>query len=340
MNSSMQVWIERRGGAGVLAPRRVSVAPPGPLQVRVAIEAAGVAYADIVMRQGLYPGCKPPIVPGYDLVGHVEQLGAQVTEFAIGERVAGVTVSGSYATHRNVDAGWLVKAPTGIRAESLVAGVLNGVTAWQMLHRIARASEGDWVLIHGAAGGVGRLLVQLARTAHINVIGTASRAKLERVARHGAVALDRANRNLTREVFDRSQGGVAAAFDHVGGRHFVNQSMATLRATGVGILYGAYEVTRGGTLHPLAMLDALLNTRLSAFRLFERSQGMVGYSCPIWRDARTTIYREDLSQVLGLIATGALEADIGAVFPLEQAADAHRALESRSVHGKVVLKTH
>lgn len=120
--TAFEMHMARTGGVEVLKGREVSLPPPGPGQARVAIEAAGVAFADVVMRTGLYPGVKAPVTPGYDFVGRIEALGPEVVGFEIGQRVAALTVTGSYATRRNVEARFLVAAPEDAPAEALVAG--------------------------------------------------------------------------------------------------------------------------------------------------------------------------------------------------------------------------
>ena len=133
--TAFEMHMARTGGLEVLRGREVELPAPGPGEARVAIEAAGVAFADIVMRTGLYPGVKAPVTPGYDFVGRIEALGPGVEGVQVGQRVAALTVTGSYATRRNVEARFLVAAPEDAPAEALVAGVLNGLTAWQMFHR-------------------------------------------------------------------------------------------------------------------------------------------------------------------------------------------------------------
>ena len=325
------------GDADVLAPRRVELPPPSPSQVQVAIEAVGVAYADIVLRRGLYGSAKPPVTPGYDFVGRVERTGAEVSEFRVGQRVAGITVTGSYATRRNVEARWLVPAPDDVNADALAAVVLNGVTAWQMLHRLAPASEGEWILVHGASGGVGSLLLDFARLAKVPAVGTASSGKLDLVRSRGAEAVDYKSEDVVARTRAISGGGVVAAFDHIGGRHLTKNSLPALKPTGVGVFYGAYNTTRGGKIRPLAIIDLSLNGRLSAFSLFRRSQGIATYSVPAWRDLRTDAYRDDLATVLKLVADGAISPLVAEIMPLKDAAKAHRIMETRSLSGKIVL---
>lgn len=337
-DTAIEMHMARTGPATVLKAREVTLAPPGPGEARVAIEAAGIAFADVVMRQGLYPGVKAPVTPGYDLIGRIEALGAGVEGFTVGQRVAALTVTGSYASRRNVEARWLVPAPEGASAEKLVAGVLNGLTAWQMFSRLAVAAPGETVLVHGAAGGVGNLLLAMARNAGVKAVGTASAGKKAVVERLGATHIDYRSPDLVDRIRAASDGGVVAAYDHIGGKHLKAVSIAALRQGGTAILYGGYDATRGGKVRIGALLDMALNNSLSALKLFGVSQGVVGYNVSYWRDARLDAYRADLAAVLEQIASGALDPLVGKVLPLTEAAEGQRLLETSAVAGKIVLK--
>jgi NADPH:quinone reductase-like Zn-dependent oxidoreductase len=339
IDDALEMHIPRKGPATVFQAVERRLPPPGPGEVRVAIEAAGVAYADIMMRQGMYSGQSLPVTPGYDFVGHVEKVGPGVTGLALGERVAGVTVSGSYATRRNVSASWLARAPENVDAATIVAAILNGTTAWQMFHRIACPAPGEWLLVHGAAGGVGSLLLDLARLASVRAIGTASGNKADVIRARGGTPIDYRVEDVVARTRSLSQGGVVAAFDHLGGKHFKKISMAALRPGGTGVQYGAYDMTAGGKVNPLAIADLLLNANFSTLGLFGKGQSVATYSSQVWRDARPAAYRQDLAAVLKLVGDGALSPLVGATFPLREAAKAHQALETRSVAGKIVLRT-
>ncbi|MDR3414594.1 MAG: zinc-binding dehydrogenase [Nevskia sp.] len=336
-DEAIEMHLPRKGAPEVFQALVRKLAPPGPGEARVIVEAAGVAYADIVTRQGLYDLAPLPVTPGYDLVGRIAALGPGVQGFSVGQRVAAVTVSGSYVNQRNVDARWLVPAPEHVDAGALVAAILNGLTAWQMLHRIAAPEPGEWVLVHGAAGGVGTLLLDLCKLAGVRAVGTASAGKLAVVTARGGAALDHKAGDLPRRTRELTGGGVIAAFDHIGGSHLRRVTMPSLRPGGIGILYGGYNATRDGRLNPLAAVDLMLNGRFASYRLFNRGQGVVGYSSPIWRDQRPAAYRRDLASVLALVADGRLKPLVGATFPLKEAAAAHHALETRAVSGKIVL---
>ncbi|AZS20900.1 MULTISPECIES: medium chain dehydrogenase/reductase family protein [unclassified Caulobacter] len=336
--TAFEMHMARTGGVEVLQGREVALPPPGSGEARVTIEAAGVAFADIVMRTGLYPGVKAPVTPGYDFVGRIEALGPDVQGFSVGQRVAALTVTGSYASRRNIEARYLVAAPEDPPAEALVAGVLNGLTAWQMFHRVAGSAADEWVLVHGAAGGVGGLLLELARLSGVRAIGTASAGKKAEVEAKGGIHIDYRAEAVAERALAISGGGVVAAFDHVGGPHLKAASMAALRDGGTAVLYGGYDATKGGKAQPAAMLKMLLADRLSALKLFSSSRGVVGYNVTSWRNARPGPYREDLARVLSLIAEGAIQPKIAKVLPLSEAGEAQALLQSAKLAGKIVLK--
>jgi NADPH:quinone reductase-like Zn-dependent oxidoreductase len=337
LNTAFEMHVPRAGAADVLEVYERLLPAPERGELQVTIEATGVAYADIVVRRGLYRGQKLPVTPGYDFVGRIEAIGPGVERFAVGQRVGGITVVGSYATRRNVSASLVVPAPENVRASVLAAVILNGVTAWQMFHRVARSVAGESVLVHGAGGGVGTLLLDFARLAKVRAIGVASGSKQDVVRARGGEPIDYESEDIAARARELSGGGVVAAFDHIGGRHLRSHSLAALRPGGTAVLYGGYDATRAGRAHPLAMVDLFLGAPFSAFTLFQRSIGIVGYAVPAWIEHRTQTYTEDLSRIFELVAAGELNPLVGATLPLRDAAAAHRMLEKRSIAGKIVL---
>jgi NADPH:quinone reductase-like Zn-dependent oxidoreductase len=332
------VWIDKPGPAHSLVLRDTLLPELGPEQVCIRIEAAGVAYADIMLRNGLYPGVTTPVVPGYDCVGVVEAVGEGAEAYAsVGDRVAAVTVTGCYARHCVVDARLCVKAPQGLAAETIVAATMNGLTAWQMFHRLANPVRGETILIHGAAGGVGTLLLDLAAQAGVLAIGTASARKHDIVLARGGMPIDYKAYDFVVLSREQSQGGVVAAFDHIGGKHF-KRSLSCLRPGGMAILYGAYNTAKGGKLNPLAYLDLLGGSGFNALDLFTKSKALAGYNVQGWRDCRPKAYREDMAALMQAIGAGTLKPEIAAVLPLEKAGEAHAMLESAHYAGKIVLK--
>src|ERR671916_2558038 len=245
-----EIVMPRGGGPEVLRVGRRGRPIPAPNQAVVRVEAAGVSFAEVQMLNGRYfMQPKFPFVPGYDLVGTVEEVGGDVDGGLVGQRVAALTQTGSWTERVALDASKLAPVPEGLDPAEAVAAVTNGVTAWQMLHRAAKVRPGQTVLVHGASGGVGTLLVQLARLVGAKVIGTASASKHEYVRALGAVPVDYRSDDVTSRVREISPGAVDAVFDHVGGPGLVD-SYRMLRKGGTLVTYGSAS-TLGDAGHRL-----------------------------------------------------------------------------------------
>ncbi|MEU1056423.1 medium chain dehydrogenase/reductase family protein [Streptomyces sp. NPDC005876] len=311
---------------------------PGPGQALVRTEASGVTFAEQQMRRGKYYDMPAfPFVPGYDLVGTVEALGSPVPGLAPGQRVAALTRTGGWAEYALLDAADLVPVPDGVDAAEAETMVTNGATAWRMLHRTARVRPGDTVVVHGANGGVGSVLVQLARAHGVEVIGTASARNQEAVRAMGAVPVDYRGDVLAR-VRELAPGGVAAVFDHVGGKG-IEDSWRMLAPGGTLVSYGS-AATRdqpGNGALPVLKLVA----RLMLWNALPNGRRAHFFNLWAGRARHLAVYRaelrEDLTRVFGLLRDGTVTARIDRVYPLAQAAEAMRYAESGAVVGKVVL---
>lgn len=334
------VQATRRGGPERLQPADTSVPPPGEGEVRVRMLAAGVAFADLMIREGVYPiKLGWPRTPGYDIVGEIEAVGPGVGDaLQPGMRVAALTVHGSYAEYRLLPAQQCVPVPDAVDPAQAVALVLNYLTAWQMLFRVAHLSEGDTVLIHAAAGGVGTAVLELGRRFGIRVIGLCSSAKHERVRALGGTPLDYRKNNVAAEVATLTDGrGVDAVLDAVGGSE-TRRSWKMLAPTGTLVCYGALSVASEGRVRLRKALPAMLGSaRFSAMHLFTEVKGVAGYNVDVWRRHRPAAYREDLAELIRLLAEGALDPIIAERIALADAARAHQLLGAGRTEGKLVL---
>ncbi|WP_234020626.1 medium chain dehydrogenase/reductase family protein [Streptomyces sp. 142MFCol3.1] len=328
---------------GVVEPSgleiRVRPAPRAAAgEVVLALEASGVSFAEQQMRRGKYYDQPPfPFVPGYDMVGVVVRAGEGVDASLIGRRFAALTKVGGWAGLVALPVAGLVEVPGGLDPAEAETVVVNGITAWQMLHRVARVRAGQTVLVHGANGGVGSTLVQLARHAGVRVIGTASPRHHEAVRALGATPLDYRAADLPGRVRELAPDGVDAVFDHVGGDGIVD-SFGLLAKGGTLVSYGtaATRDVAGSSKLPVLLLIG----RLLLWKLLPNGRRTHFYN--IWAGKRRSAafherLRTDLGQVLALLADGAITAQVAARVPLSRAAEAVRLAESGTVTGKVIL---
>ncbi|MFJ1759147.1 medium chain dehydrogenase/reductase family protein [Amycolatopsis sp. NPDC088138] len=307
---------------------------PGPGQALLRVEASGISFAEQQMRRGKYYDQPPfPFVPGYDVVGTVLEAADPAL---VGRRMAAMTKIGGWSSHLVVDAADLVPVPDGLDPADAETFVVNGITAWQMLHRKARVRAGGTILVHGASGGVGTTLVQLARAAGIRVIGTASARNADVVTALGATAIDYRG-DVPAQVRALAPGGVDAVFDHVGGPGIVD-SFRLLAPGGTLVAYGSASTKdTGGNPRPAVLK---LVARLLWWQALPNGRRTHFYN--VWGGKRNlprfrAQLAEDLTAVFGLAATGALKAQVAARFPLTDVAKALTLAESGTITGKVVL---
>ncbi|WP_316766739.1 medium chain dehydrogenase/reductase family protein [Streptomyces sasae] len=329
---------------GVVEPeglriRRREIPAPGPGQIVVRMEATGVSFAEQQMRRARYYDQPPfPFVPGYDLVGTVLTAGEGVAPELIGKRVASLVKVGGWATHVVLDAADAVEVPAGVGAAEAETLVVNGITAWQMLHRRARVREGGTILVHGANGGVGTVLVQLARAAGLRVIGTASARHHDALRELGATPVDYRAEDVPARVRELAPGGVDAVFDHLGGRSVVD-SWRLLAPGGTLVAYGSATTRDDSGSKQLPVLKIL--GRVWLWNALPN--GRRAYFFNVWagralnKDRFRARLGADLTQVFRALQRGEVSARIAARLPLTRAAEALRLAESGTVAGKVVL---
>lgn len=324
---------------GLVAPeglqRRTSPVPePGAGQVVIRMEASGVCFADQQMRRGRYYDQPAfPFVPGYDLVGTVAAAGPGTDPALLGQRVAALTKVGGWASHVLVAAADAVPVPPGLDPAHAETVVLNGITAWQMLHRKAHVRSGQTILVHGANGGVGTILVQLARLAGARVIGTASPRNHDMLRDLGVLPVDY-HGDVPAAVREIAPGGVDAVFDHLG-IGSVPASWRLLAPGGTLVAYGTAGNLNDTGSKQLPVLKVA--ARIWAWNTLPNGRHACFYTVWPGRGPARERARQDLAQVLQAMADGHITARIAARFPLAQAADAIRLAESRTISGKVIL---
>ncbi|WP_369214100.1 medium chain dehydrogenase/reductase family protein, partial [Streptomyces flavofungini] len=312
---------------------------PADGQVVLRMEATGVCFAEQQMRRGKYYDQPPfPFVPGYDLVGTVTATGPQADPALVGRRFAAITKTGAWASHLLLDAADLMPVPAEVDPAAAETVVVNGVTAWQMLHRVAAVRRGQTVVVLGANGGVGSTLVQLARHAGLTVIGTASPRHHDLVRELGATPLDYHDPDLYARIRELAPGGVDAVFDHVGGAA-ITRSWQLLRRGGTLVSYGsaATKDEQGNSQLPVLKLFA----RLSTWNALPNGKAAHFYNLWAGKRRNQKVWQQrmsdDLTEVLRLVAEGTLVPQIAATFALGETAAALALAESRTVAGKVVI---
>lgn len=330
-----RVLITRSGGADVLQVVQAATHTPQRGQVLIRVEAAGVSFADVLMRRGLNPNIpRMPFVPGYDVVGIVEQVGVGVIGLAAGDRVAALTEIGGYSRYVRVAAWRCVPVPSGVKPTDAAATVLNYTAAFQMLHRISGVQSGDSVLIHGAAGGIGTALLQLGKLANLNCYGTASRSKHPVVERYGGTPIDYHREDFGDRLMMLSGDGVDYVFDPIGGNHWL-RSYWTLHLGGTLVIYGASTALQNGERNPASLLPGMV--KLGTLLFLPDGRRIVGYYLPQYIAAYHEMFREDLTILLQMLKDERIQPHIGAIIPLNEAARAHELLEASAISGKIVL---
>ncbi len=326
-----RVVITRFGGPEVIEIQDAELPDPAPGEVQLRVLASGVAFGDVLKRRGMMPNLRPPFTPGYDLAGEVIRSGAGATRFRPGDRVCAFVRNGGTAEATTLPERLLVPIPAALDGQVAAALVLDGVTAWQLLNREAKVAPGGRILVHGGGGGVGTLLLQLARRAGVAAYATASAGKRDVVERYGGVAIDYRSEDFVAALRRLTPGGVDAVLDPVGGAN-LGRSRAVLRRGGRLVAYGASSALGKG-------FAAFLPTfaRVIAYRLVPggRSVSFYGIGGRLGREDPSV--REDLARVLELAAGGGLEPVIGARIPLADARRAHELKERGGPAGKVLL---
>lgn len=334
-----QIWIPRIGPPSVLEVREAPDPTPGEGEVRVRVEAAGVNFADVMARMGLYPDApKLPTVVGYEVAGTIDALGAGVTGRAIGDRVLALTRFGGYADVVVVPAASIAPIPTRLSFAEAAAIPVNYLTAWLMLVHLGNLRAGERVLVHAAAGGVGLAALQIARWRGAEVIGTASASKHPRLRELGcAHTIDYTTQDFEVEVARITDGrGVGLVIDAVGGASF-GKSYRSLAPLGRLFLFGASSFAPSDTRSLIAAARGWM--ALPTFKplaLMDQNRGVFGVNLGhLWGEV--PLLRGMLGEILALVEAGTFSPVIDSTFPFDRAAEAHGRLQDRKNVGKVVL---
>ncbi len=343
-----QVVIRRPGGYDRLAIESGPDRAPGPGEVAIEVEAAGVNYADCVVRMGLYASAKKyvgwPITPGFEFAGRVVAAGEGAAgagrAFALGAPVFGVTRFGGYASRVVVPGEQVFARPASLSALEAAAFPTVFLTAHYALFELAAARPGARALVHSAAGGVGSALVQLCRASGVRAFGVVGGAhKVEAARAFGAeVVVDKGRRDLWREARAFAPGGFDAAFD-ANGYTTLRQSYRHLAPTGRLVVYGFHSMLprRGGRPNYAALALSFLRTpSFSPLALVGDNKAVFGFNLSYLFDRRDFL-RDATASLLARLGAGEIRPPTVRAYPVERVAEAHRELESGRTIGKLVL---
>jgi NADPH2:quinone reductase len=317
------IQVNETGGPEKMQVVDIPKPQPGPKEALVKVAASGVNFIDVYFRMGLYKA-DPPFTLGNEAAGVVEAVGAEVTEVRPGDRVAYAMARGSYGEYAVVPGWQLVKVPDHVDLNSAAAAMLQGMTAHYLTHSTFPLKAGQTCLVHAAAGGAGRLIVQMAKMRGARVLGTTSTEAKAALAREAGIdeVIFYTRQDFEAEVKRLTGGnGVDVVYDSVGAPTYM-QGLNCLRPRGMMVLFGQ----SGGKVPPLD--PSILNTKGSLFL----TRPSLAHYCAnreelLWR----------AGDVLQWVASGKLKLAIDRIYPLSQAAQAHRDLESRATAGKLLL---
>ncbi len=332
------------GGPEVLKVQERPDPLPGPGEVRVAVRVAGVNFAETMARVGLYPDApKPPCVLGYEFAGEIESVGEGVEDRRPGERVMGGTRFGGQAELVVVPAGQVLPMPERLGFEQGAAFPVNYGTAYAALILMGGLRQGDRVLIHAAAGGVGIAAIQVARNAGAEVFGTASPQKHEAIRAEGVDhAIDYRGQDFEAEVMRITGGkGIDLAIDALGPASF-RKDYRLLRGGGRLVMYGLSEASRDGRRSIPAAFKSMLAMPLAtmpwwkSLALMNENKGVYGLNMLTWWDREGDLDRVT-EPLMADLEAGRLEPVVAEAFPFDRAGDAHEFIARRRNVGKVVL---
>jgi NADPH:quinone reductase len=304
----------------------------GEGEVRVRVLASSINYTETLIRRHLYPqtaAYRVPFVMGYDVVGEIDQLGPGVQNFKIGDRVADMTVVGSDALYRTLNAKELTPVPFDVDPAEAATLILSWTTAYQLLHRSARVTPGQRILVHGAGGAVGQALLSLAQLAGINAWGAAHAKHSALIRQLGATPIAYDSEDFTRVL----PGGFDVVFDGIGEDGY-RRSFAALKPGGllVAIGYSAGAQAKQGLLAVLAVI-----ARLYVWGWMPRGKRTRFYSINVMRARHPEWFKQDLAYLFKLLQQGRIKPKVAERISFEQVIDAHKRLETGGLEGKLVL---
>jgi len=335
------VVVKKHGDVSVLEMTEKPDSAPGKGEVLISVKAAGVNFADVLARLGIYKAApKPPFVPGIEVAGTVEALGDGVEGFAVGDRVMAFCTFGGYAEKVAVPAAYAFKVPDSMTFSEAAAFPVQYLTAYHGLFQLAHVRRDDVVLVHAAAGGVGIACLQLLKNLGAAVyatVGSASKAAVVKEEYPGARPILYREEDFAKVILEETGGrGVDVVMDSVGGTVF-RKSWRLLAPYGRHVLFGAASAVKPGAI---ARLGALWRLRhmlgISPLGMIDKNRSLSGFNL-YYVANKPDLLREAAGVLMELRAAGVLKPRVGLSLPLDKAAEAHRRMQERQTVGKVVL---
>jgi len=339
-----RILVTHYGGPDELRVVEEECPEPKKGEVRVKVLTAGVSLPDVMMREGIHPETpRLPFTPGWDLVGVVDRLGDGVSGIQLGQKVAALPIFGAYAEYVCLPEGNVVPVSPELDTAEAVSLVLNYITAYQMLHRSAKVKQGQRVLIHGAAGGVGTALLQLGRLAGLEMYGTCTSRDAAAVSDMGCTPIDYEHQDFVKEIHRLTGDGVDAVFESIGGSH-IWLSRKTLRRGGKVVAFGLTGSLRGGrstSAHPGGRhryrAISIFGLYISLSWILPGRKRVVPYSIQWLMRLKPEYFRQDLMALFDLLQQHKIKPIIAQLLPLAEARKAHELLGKGGVTGKIVL---
>jgi len=335
-----QVWITRAGTPDVLQVREAPDPAPKPGEVRIRVSFSGINFADVMARMGQYPDAPPiPCVVGYEVSGHVDAVGMDIRDIAVGQPVVAITRFSGYSDVVNVPASQVLPLPTEYSLEKAAAIPVNYLTAWIMLVRMANVQAGERVLVHSAGGGVGQAALQICLWQGAEVIGTASSGKHARLRELGvAHCIDYTRESVPEKILHITNGqGVDIVLDPVGGKSF-KEGYRMLAPLGRLCMFGASSGAPGTSRSILALLKTVIGMPFfHPIPLIDKNRAVIGVNLGhLWESMGKL--RPDFETIVDLCVKGTFDPVVDTVFTFEDAPKAHQYMQDRRNFGKVLLR--
>lgn len=304
---------------------------PKESEVRVKVLAASINFTDTLIRRGIYPDVKekPPITPGYDMVGIIDKLGAGVTDYKKGQKVAALTTTGAYSEYMILPVWQLVPVPENVNAADAVSMILSYVTAYQMLTRSAKVKEGSKILIHGAGGAVGSALMQIGSILKLKMYGTASTEQHDFLRASNCHPIDYKSEDFVEVVNNLEPNGLDAVFDPFGAEHF-KRSIKTLNKKGILVAFGAYNAKKA-----MDLIKSFIRVQIWNFTPWMPSTTF--YSISSWYKNHHDWFENDLKKLFVLLSENKLQPQVSKTIKLEEVKEAHELIEKGGLKGKLIL---